>query len=276
MSKSTKVFIVEGESRDFRLINHLIETFFVGKYNATVIPLSANQNLYMLFQLMDKTDFEMDLIEVVRDNVEGADEKLKGIMRNNVDEIFLFFDFDLQQNNLSSSLNRSPLDILKEMVQFFDNETENGKLFLSYPMVEANYDFIINDCEAFSKCVIPIDNLSDYKSLAGKNNPVASCHFGYEEWKMCLESFNKRVLCLFRESCMNYEDYRKKVSTMSILAKQIEHVNQNNNVFVLGSYPQFLFEYFNESFWKAHFTFKNEKSKSCQSRKALNLQIAPQ
>ena len=26
---------------------------------------------------------------------------------------------------------------IKEMLQFFDNETENGMLYISYPMVEA-------------------------------------------------------------------------------------------------------------------------------------------
>lgn len=48
-------------------------------------------------------------------------------------QIFLFFDYDFQNRMGVERLNR----ILGEMLDFFDNETGNGKLYINYPMAES-------------------------------------------------------------------------------------------------------------------------------------------
>lgn len=71
-------------------------------------------------------------------------------------QIFLFFDYDFQNRMGLKKLN----DILKEMLTFFSNETENGRLYINYPMVEslklqnvkkANYIISGNDAMPDSK-----------------------------------------------------------------------------------------------------------------------------
>ncbi len=48
-------------------------------------------------------------------------------------QIFLFFDYDFQNRIGTERVN----DILAEMLDFFDDETVNGKLYVNYPMIES-------------------------------------------------------------------------------------------------------------------------------------------
>ncbi len=48
-------------------------------------------------------------------------------------QIFLFFDYDFQNRLGTQKVNC----ILDEMLDFFSDETENGKLYINYPMIES-------------------------------------------------------------------------------------------------------------------------------------------
>lgn len=48
-------------------------------------------------------------------------------------QIFLFFDYDFQNRLGAQKVN----GILDEMLVFFSDETENGKLYINYPMIES-------------------------------------------------------------------------------------------------------------------------------------------
>lgn len=61
-----------------------------------------------------------------------------GLSREDFSEVYLFFDYDAHQTNLGKAVNE---DVIRQMLESFDNETENGKLYISYPMVEALRDY---------------------------------------------------------------------------------------------------------------------------------------
>lgn len=88
-------------------------------------------------------EFDTDIIEVLREEHEELKEQLEGINRDDFSEVYLFFDYDGHQNNLSED---DDSDVLEQMLKSFDNETENGKLYISYPMVEALRDFEEGKC----------------------------------------------------------------------------------------------------------------------------------
>ena len=267
MSKSTKIFVVEGEDRDLRILNSLIRGFFKGKYEAQIISLPASQNIYMLYNIMRKDGFESDIVEILRDNILDAREKLEGTTRQDVDEVFLFFDFDLHQDNLPSNLDKKPVDVLKELVSFFDNETENGKLYISYPMIEAAYDFNIDKCASYTQCYFPIEKFARYKTLAGDGNSIASWHFGYNEWAEAIKAFALRVQCLFDNSSIDHKYYREIITAANILEKQIKCAEDYKSVFVLGACPEFLLDYFNIAFWIKHFRVTNDLIGRCELHK---------
>ena len=262
MDNPVKLFIVEGESRDYRFVNEMTTCFFKGRYTAKVIALPAAQNIYMLYKKLTDDHFETDIVEILRENVNGAKEKLAGLKRQEIDEVYLFFDYDIQQNNTSFY----PLDaseIVDTMLDVFNNETENGKLYISYPMVEALYDYQSEKCAAFSNCFISIDELKQYKNLTGTNNPYASRTLDFLKWQEILNVFYLRIKCLFDISSLDYMSYRKKVSPKSIYHCELALVNQHKQVFVLSSFPEFLFDYFKANFWESMTPIKKNKYEIC-------------
>ena len=56
--------------------------------------------------------------------------KPSGVKSSDFSEIYLFFDYDFQNTNLTlEEMNRR----LQEMLEMFDDETDNGKLYINYP-----------------------------------------------------------------------------------------------------------------------------------------------
>lgn len=85
--------------------------------------------MYTLYRrLLD--DPYLNLVEVLREtSVENA-KALHGLTDKDFADIYLFFDYDGHATNASD-------DVVADMLAFFDEETEFGKLYVSYPMVEA-------------------------------------------------------------------------------------------------------------------------------------------
>lgn len=264
MNKQVKLFIVEGEKRDARILNGLIKCFFQGKYSTKIIELSASQNIFMLYQTLKIDDFETDLVEVLRETVPEAKEKLSGITRQDISEIYMFFDYDIQQDNIKRTNSKSDeYSILKEMLSVFNNETENGKLFLSYPMVEAVYDYVDGSCKSFSGCYVNVENLVNYKEISGNGNPKAGLHFSITDWKEILNIFALRLKCLLDLDKLDFEDYQNNIDPLIILLKEHQIMNERDSVFVLSAFPEFLFEYFKKDFWNSNTKVQRHIFDSC-------------
>jgi len=252
MSNQVKLFVVEGESRERRFLDWMIKCFFRGKYSTKIISLSAAQNIYMLYQLLKTDDFDSDLVEVLRDNVPGAGDVLEGISRQDISEIYMFFDYDVQQNNLSvEDGNISADELLNELLVAFDNETDNGKLYLSYPMSEALYDYKDNMCQAFSSCFVSVNQIDCYKTVSGTDNPKASLHLDIADWEDILNIFILRVKCLFAFEQLGFDLYKSAINPVSIMDKQCSLKEEKNEIFVLSAFPEFILDYFKLDFWSS-------------------------
>ena len=99
-NKDYKAFIVEGEAREPLIIDNISKVFFK-HVNFKIITLPAGQNIYMLWKKLKEDDFDTDIIEVLREEHEELKEQLEGISRDDFSEVYLFFDYDGHQNNLS-------------------------------------------------------------------------------------------------------------------------------------------------------------------------------
>ena len=249
MDKQVKLFIVEGEDRDYRFLQQMLRTFLKGKYEARVVALSAAQNIYMLYERLKDDDFETDLVELLRETDIGAREKLIGIRRQDISEIYLFFDYDIQEDNLPSGSRTLPGETIENMLEVFNNETENGKLYISYPMVEALYDFQDDTCEAFTDCLYPMTELSNYKRMVGNKNPKANLHYQYLNWKDTINLFALRIKCLFQIDELDYDYYRRMVDSFTVYQHQRTIKDTEGKVFVLSVFPEFLLDYFPRDFW---------------------------
>ena len=136
MSKKKEfiAIISEGEKTEKQIINNLENNF--KNFSNKIIFLSYKANIYNLFREI-KEDEDIDIISLlkekqikankIRNDVENID--VSNINSNDISQIYLFFDYDGHTENASD-------EEIAKMLNKFDNETENGKLYISYPMVE--------------------------------------------------------------------------------------------------------------------------------------------
>ena len=159
---------------------------------------------------------------------------LKGITRDQVSEIYLFFDYDGHASNARD-------DKIQEMLNLFDDETNNGKLYISYPMVEAikhlktGIDF---------KNVIAESN-SNYKQVVSKNcdhKLKDLSNLTKENWNFIIKEHSKKANFIVND---NFEFPNKIIEQIKIFENQKEkYINVNNKVAVLSAFPLFLLDYY--------------------------------
>jgi len=160
LSKESYILMVfEGAKTEPQILRNLQSHFSLDKKIVKTIYETAIYSLYEEFFINDEFDEDLDLFTIIKEKIQSSGgDKLNNISREQVSEIYLFFDYDGHATN-------ADLKKLQEILQLFNNETEYGKLYVSYPMVEAikhlksGIDF---------KDTIEESN-SDYKKLVSEN-----------------------------------------------------------------------------------------------------------
>lgn len=215
--KDYKAFIVEGEAREPQVIDNISKVFFKHG-NFKIITLPAGENIYMLWKKLKADDFDTDIIEVLRESNKKIREQLEGLSRDDFSEVFLFFDYDAHQTNLGKS---DDGDVIDQMLESFDNETENGKLYISYPMVEALRDFEAGKCGNGDNCFVEISDV-----------------------------FSMRISCLLGNAeVISYEQYLDEANPHDIFMCE-QALAGNNKVFIISAFPEFLVDYFGMKLWR--------------------------
>jgi len=241
-----KAFIVEGEVREPQIIDNISKVFFTHG-NFKIITLPAEENIYMLWKKLKADDFDTDIIEVMRESNDGIREQLVGLSRDDFSEVYLFFDYDMHQTNLGKE---EDADVVAQMLKNFDNETENGKLYISYPMVEALRDYNPGVCGNKEACYVSIEQMTEYKNASSVRSANPGLKYAYEIWKDIIDVFAMRVSCLFGVAdTLEYEIYSETASPYDIYMLE-EEETQKNRVFVLSAFPEFLVDYFGVKLWR--------------------------
>ena len=163
------LIIFEGEKTEKGLFKNIEDQFFnrTGRRASsnTLLLISAKQNIYMLWETLKKDEFQTDIVEVLRESDEKAAELLMHYSRDDISQTYLFFDYDIQ--HLKKDKDEERYKAIPQMLQVFSDETELGKLYINYPMVEALRDIDETEsCEVH--CIIDYDDLQNYKESVGK------------------------------------------------------------------------------------------------------------
>ena len=128
------LFVFEGRKTEPALFKTLEHLYFNNPDEKKVCCFGYN--IYELYRLMTESDFTEDIVTVIKRKLKSSNEKpiLEDISITDFSEVYLFFDYDFQNKNLElEELNTQ----LHEMLDFFSDETDNGKLYISYPMIES-------------------------------------------------------------------------------------------------------------------------------------------
>ena len=256
------LFVFEGEEREPRIFKTL-ERLFFGKGERIV--RSFGNNIYELYQKLKDLDGDGDIVSLLREN--KAHEKdspfPEGVRSSDFSEIYLFFDYEFQNSNLTlEEMNAR----LKEMLELFDDETDNGKLYVSYPMVESLcytkelpdehfFEYAIRRCD----CV-----LHSFKDLAAAFSFYGSFDFielpdqkhhkaGKREiarvknnWIHLVNQHTSKANFICTGRCCQPED-KEAVSQQKIFVAQLsKYLAVEDSVAILNAFPLFLFEYLRE------------------------------
>ena len=250
MSKKKEYIAVisEGEKTEKQIINNLENNFTT--FSNKIIFLSYKANIYNLFREIEE-DEDIDIISLlkekqikankIRNDVENID--VSNINSDDVSQIYLFFDYDGHTENASDE------EIVK-MLNKFDNETENGKLYISYPMVEA-LKHLKKDKLDINNYLVEAKTRINYKNFVSQNTDYENLvNLTKGNWFFIISENLKRCLFLLEIKNINYEIYSNMINQESIFNKQLnKYISKEEKVLVLSAFPFFLIEYFGEEFF---------------------------
>ena len=121
------LFIFEGASREVSIFKTLEYCYFSNKKESRIY--SYNNNIYNLYKQMTESDFNEDVITVLKNKlINDKDNELTDIKRrSDFSEVYLFFDYDSHNNSENTISNLQ----IKEMLDFFSDETSDyGNLMI--------------------------------------------------------------------------------------------------------------------------------------------------
>ena len=249
MSKEYIAIISEGEKTEKQIVENLYINFF----NKTtqlkeIIFLPFKTNIYTLWNVMKEDDFETNIIDLLIERDQVIADMLKNIEKRFISEIYLFFDYD------GHAYKRDLVDdIIREMIETFNNETENGKIYVSYPMVEAIKD-LKKDDNCFRRCSVIAKENIHYKRLVAKDTDFENLtSLKINDWYLIINHSLKKGNCIMSSKfeIPNYREYKKWTNQLSMFDSQLENfININQTVAVLSGFPFFLIDYFGEKMYK--------------------------
>lgn len=249
-SKELCLFVFEG-GRTEQIIAQKLEEEFLGRKIAIKCVFGAE--IYQLYRKMHADEaFPLDLVNLLKEREDNA-RLLEGYTRDSFAAVYLFFDYDA---HATLADDRKIMQIL----DFFDNETENGLLYISYPMVEAIRHF--KEYEAFKDLTVKCKGRNclqlatcpeqkacaeepHYKTRVNMECPALSNlnKFTRDVWKMLIHAPLCKMNFLVNHS---YGFPEKLQAQRAIFEQQLDkHIRKEcPKVSVLSAFPLFVLDYY--------------------------------
>ena len=229
--KSYILCIFEGEGREVAYFKTMKNIYF--SENNFVVCCFGN-DIYELYKKIKK-DEDLDILEILRESsdVPRNAEILEPYARDDFSQVFLFFDFECQDEQFCG---RKLLD----MIDLFDEETDNGKIFISYPMIEAirdipHFDTYINHKVHYDNCRGRI-----YKGMSADGETIFNDprHNDKNNWDKLVKINIQKANFI---TSGNQHDLITIPQQDELATKQIDSLNQTREIFVISSYPLFIY-----------------------------------
>ncbi len=255
MPKGIILLVCEGNEREPQIITNLKANF---PLEHEIIVSIFGAEIYQLWKKVSEDKY-LDLLELLREtrNFDSCNDCLKGLTRDDISQIFLFFDHDGHSHPEMSSENNGQPDrynlLIREMLATFNNETELGKLYLSYPMVEA-----LADCKRDPSCCFECENYIreniHYKETVARRSDF-SCFRDYQrsDWEYLFGVTMIKAFCLYSDDYRipRYKDI-KPIDQLKLYSKQYEFfILPKQTIVSMSSFPFLLLDLNNEEFFNS-------------------------
>lgn len=225
------LFVFEGAKTEKQVYDNLKQYYLNEFEHITLIGVYCS-NIYSLYQIVQK-DPDLDLLLLLQEHPENQ-KLLSGVSREDISEVFLFFDYDGHDTN-------AKYEKLDQMLSYFNEETDAGKLYLSYPMVEA-IKHLREDTDF--KDVL-VESCKTYKNLVSKNcerKYINITQLTKEHWVYIVSEHCKKLNHLVDDLFILPS---RHISQEEVLKQQKDkHITPNNQVAVLSAFPVFIVDYY--------------------------------
>lgn len=251
------LFVFEGCNRE-PYVYKTIERLYFPKTNDNII-CSFGNNIYDLYSEMMKYSGDGDIVSIMRERLsENGDSTLDNIRSSDISEVYLFFDYDFQNSQFAlEEINQR----VEMMLQMFDDETGNGKLYINYPMVESirytkelpdedyrHYTVNRAQCHDFKRLARDFSFYDSFDHILFKDGekPTKDKYLKIKDnWKYLIEMNVSKAHLLVSGLHALPED-KSTICQQAIFGKQQSlYADQNESIAVLNSFPLFVYDYFN-------------------------------
>ena len=268
------LLVFEGKDREVRIYKTIRELFFKNVIKDDMY-VSYCSNIYSLYRKMKDLDiFENEGSDIVRLLKQEAAKhtEIPNTLEQFEDsdafaEIYLFFDYDIkQQDRFNTESVEVQNEHIQEMLAFFNDETENGKLYINYPMVESirYFKHPLPDTE-FYTYTTDLCIGKKFKKLANddsfyKNLDFISFKMNKRtfELQQILESERQKIKSnwdIVKDLHIRKANYvcadtnthpasKATVNQSAIFASQLQKYVPYQKIAILNGFPLFLYEYF--------------------------------
>jgi hypothetical protein len=255
----TILLVFEGEKTEPAIFDNIQTVFFNGNPSRRVYAYYGT-NIRRLWRELRADPF-FDTVPKLRELAKNKDE-LQGLNSKNVAEIHLFFDFE---GHLSEKPNLNQhCDMVNEMIGFFSDEHDHGKLWISYPMVEALKHAYGDPARCFEGCVVKIADNTGYKEKTGGIGAYQDARkYIYPDWRYLL-AVNIHKAGRLVTGAYELPGYSEAVTLMD--QQSIFHHQKDRfilplaSVAVLSAFPFFLVFYFGKKLYQEILQAGLEKS----------------
>lgn len=210
-------------------------------------------NIDALYHEMNKLGDGADIVGLLQEKLgkdPSSDFNKSFIRSDQISEIYLIFDYDFHDVRRSAQVLNEQLEYL---LDYFCEETEHGKLYINYPMIEAiKYTKKIPDPEYYSYCVSRQECRS-FKQLASEFSYYPNIDFltrvGDMELKQNWEQLKIQNVSKANYICNGVNVYapldRESISQKQILNNQISKFESlpECRVSVLSSFPLLMYDW---------------------------------
>jgi hypothetical protein len=232
------LIIVEGAKTDLRLMKHLLNIYGIDKSHEVV---SYNTNIYVLYQEMfaNGDPSSIDLIQLLKEK--ENDPIKKNIFNVRYSDILLIFDLDPQDNLFSTGK-------ILEMLEFFVESSDMGKLYLNYPMVEAFYHMKSIPDINYNNYIVSLDELTEgtYKqrvNYENRNHDYSKFAVTREECNMVINQNMEKAWDI--SGMRRYTDKKEHMlpESVDILRNQLQKIKIEKAISVLCTSAFYIVDY---------------------------------
>ena len=245
------LLVFEGKEREPELFEAIKDLGLFKKGRLICSFCSDIQSLYKRVKELEGgvegTATMVQLLQVARKDY--PDESIHSVTSDDISEIYLFFDCDLHNSRYPLAKQVERLD---ELLSLLGDELEYGKLYISYPMIEAIcYTGELPDAN-FEGYRSPISDGKQFKNKAANFPPYGSLDFLIPRDERKRDELRSNWAYLVRQHRTKAQrlcevSAKERLTQKKLFQAQCDkHITPREEVAILASIPLFLYDYFKE------------------------------